>query len=123
MILVDTSVWVEHLRSGNAELALLLETGRVLTHPFVIGELGLGSLRQRDSILEAVQCLPQTNIASPAEVLHFIAQHSLFGIGIGYVDTHLLAAARLTPGCHLWTLDKRLRAAASGLGLCANLLH
>ena len=123
MILVDTSVWVEHLRFGNADLARLLESGRVLTHPFIIGELALGSLRQRGIILAALHGLPQTLVASTAEVLHLIEQHDLFGNGIGYVDAHLLAAVRLMPGRTLWTLDKRLLVAANRLELGAGLLH
>lgn len=123
MILVDTSVWVDHLRIGNSDLRGLLESGRVLTHPFVLGELALGNLQQRATILEALQGLPKAKVAEDTEVLRFIDQHRLFGIGIGYVDTHLLAAVRLTPGATLWTFDKRLLAAASQLGLNANLLH
>lgn len=123
MILVDTSVWVDHLRVGNSDLRGLLESGRVLTHPFILGELALGSLQQRATILEALQGLPKAKVADDIEVLRFIDQHRLFGIGIGYIDTHLLAAVRLSPGATIWTLDKRLLAAANQLGLCANLLH
>jgi predicted nucleic acid-binding protein len=119
MILVDTSVWVEHLRFGNAALVHLLESGQVLTHPFVIGELALGSLSQRAIILNALHGLPQTLVASAGEVLHLIEQHGLFGNGIAYVDVHMLAAVRLTPGSTLWTLDKRLLAAANKLGVSA----
>ena len=121
MILVDTSVWVDHLRAREKTLAHLLDTGQVLTHPFVIGELALGNLRQRGVILGAIRVLPQAVFAAELVVLHFIDQHHLFGIGIGYVDAHLLAAARLTPATTLWTRDKRLRAAASRLSLTANL--
>jgi predicted nucleic acid-binding protein len=121
MILVDTSVWVDHLRAREKALAHLLDTGQVLTHPFVIGELALGNLRQRGIILSNLRVLPQAVFAAEQEVLHFIEQHRLFGIGIGYVDAHLLAAARLTPAATLWTRDKRLRVAASRLSLMANL--
>jgi predicted nucleic acid-binding protein len=121
MILVDTSVWVDHLRAREKTLVHLLNTGQVLTHLFVIGELALGNLRQRGAILNTLQVLPQAILAADQEVLHFIDQHRLFGIGIGYVDAHLLAAARLTPATTLWTRDKRLRAAASRLSLMANL--
>jgi hypothetical protein len=106
--LVDTSVWIDHLRKSDAGLRDLLERGQVLTHPFVVGELAMGSLRQRDVILGALQDLPQAIVAHQDEVLHFISNRSLFGLGIGYIDAHLLAAVQLTPGALLWTRDKRL---------------
>jgi predicted nucleic acid-binding protein len=117
MILVDTSVWVGHLRAGNKALGELLDAGRVLAHPFVIGELALGNLRRRDRILDALQDLPRASVATDAEVLHLIGRHALHGLGIGYVDAHLLAAVRLTDGARLWTRDLRLDAAAERLGL------
>ncbi|APW38628.1 VapC toxin family PIN domain ribonuclease [Rhodoferax koreense] len=123
MILVDTSVWVDHLQRGNKTLTHCLNGGQVLTHPFVIGELALGSLQQRAQVLEALQNLSQAATATDKEVLGFISTHALHGIGIGYVDAHLLASTRLTPGATLWTLDKRLQAAALKLGLATNLLH
>lgn len=123
MILVDTSVWVDHLRVGDEILAGLLKAGKILTHPFVIGELALGSLRRRDLLLAALQNLPQASVATAQEVLHFIGQHRLFGLGIGYVDAHLLAAARVTPGTTLWTRDKRLLDIARQLGLTSSLLN
>lgn len=123
MILVDTSVWVDHLQRGNADLAQRLNQGQVLSHPFVVGELALGSLKQRTTVLEALQNLPIVSVATDAEVLGFISTHALHGIGIGYVDVHLLAATRLTPGTQLWTLDKRLQAAASQLGLTHTVSH
>jgi predicted nucleic acid-binding protein len=122
MVLVDTSVWVEHLQRGNSELAGLLQRGQVLSHPFVLGELALGSLHQRATILEALQNLPQA-VASAEEVFGFIGANALHGLGIGYVDACLLASVRLTAGCGLWTLDKRLAAAAARLGVAAGLLH
>lgn len=121
MVLVDTSVWVDHLQRGNPELAALLNRGRVLVHPFVIGELALGSLQQRTRILDALQNLPTVTQATDTEVQGFISAHTLYGIGIGYVDAHLLAATRLTPAAQLWTLDKRLQAAADGLGMAFTL--
>lgn len=117
MILVDTSVWVDHLRLGNTKLTQLLEGARVVAHPFVIGELALGNLRQRDIILGTMHDLPQTNVATDLEVLHFIHEEAIFGRGIGYVDAHLLASVRLTPGTSLWTRDKRLHDVANQLGL------
>jgi predicted nucleic acid-binding protein len=119
VILVDTSVWVDHLRAGDAALAELLDAGRVLAHPFVIGELALGNLRQRGPILEALHDLPQAIVAADREVLHFIKQHALFGLGIGYIDAHLLASVRLTASAGLWTRDKRLSGVAEQLGLLA----
>jgi predicted nucleic acid-binding protein len=117
VILVDTSVWANHLRRGDQELAALLDAGAVVTHPFVIGELALGNLRQRDLILQSLWNLPQARVARDQEVLLFIERNCLFGLGIGYVDAHLLAAAQLTTGATLWTHDKRLRVAAGRLGL------
>jgi predicted nucleic acid-binding protein len=123
VILVDTSVWIDHLRTGNEMLSVLLEGRRVLGHPFVAGELALGNLRGRDVILRALRSLPQATVASDKEVLHFIDRELLFGRGIGYVDAHLLAAARLTAGATLWTRDRRLQAVAAELGLSASLSH
>lgn len=119
MILADTSVWIEHLRAGGAKLAGLLDAGRVLTHPFVIGELALGNLRKRTTVLNAMLDMPRTQVATDAEVLHFIDRHALFGLGIGYIDAHLLAAVRLTPGATIWTRDKRLHGAAARLSMTA----
>ena len=93
----------------------MLEQGRVMTHAFVIGELALGSLKQRQLVLAALRGLPQAILASNDEVAHFIERHSLHGIGIGYVDAHLLASVRLTPGASLWTRDRRLLAASDRL--------
>ena len=118
MILVDTSVWVDHLRSSDAELSALLNASQVLAHPFVIGELALGNLRQRELVLTALARLPSAIVARHAEVLGMVARHGLFGRGVGYVDAHLLAAARLS-GATLLTNDKRLRAVAGSLGLAA----
>lgn len=123
MILVDTSVWIDHLRYGDSNLVNLLNTGQVLAHPFVIGELALGGLRQRDVILDTLNNLPRAKIAADEEVLAFINQSKLYGLGVGYIDAHLLASVRLTPGTLLWTRDKRLCAAASQLGLLAALGH
>ncbi len=121
MILVDTSVWIDHLKSSDLVLAGLLGTGRVLAHSFVTGELALGSLRQRRTVLESLRDLPQATVASDDEVMMLIEQEQLYGLGIGFVDAHLLAAARLTPGTLLWTRDRRLRQAATRLGLSADL--
>jgi predicted nucleic acid-binding protein len=120
MILVDTSVWVGHLQAADQALVRLLEAGEVLTHPFVNGELALGSLRQRELITNTLRELPHGPVASDEEVLHFIDRHRLFSSGIGYVDVHLLAAAQLAAGTTLWTRDKRLRESAQRLGLAAS---
>jgi len=107
MILVDTSVWVDHFRRSNDQLISLLDAGQVLTHPFVIGELALGSLRQRRVILQSLQDLPQATHAADTEVLAFIERYEIAGMGIGYIDIHLLVSAILT-SARLWTRDKRL---------------
>lgn len=116
MILVDTSIWIDHLRHGNSRLQALLEAGQVITHPFIIGELALGNLRQRSTVLSSLQDLSQVVCANDKEVLSFIEYHSLAGIGIGYVDAHLLASARLV-AAPLWTSDRRLHEAATRLGV------
>jgi predicted nucleic acid-binding protein len=121
VILVDTSVWVDHLKAGDKRLIGLLDGGAVLGHPFVIGELALSNLRQRKIVLETLANLPLAAIATDAEILHFIDRRALFGRGIGYVDAHLLAAARLTAGAMLWTRDKRLHAVAVELNLAMTL--
>jgi predicted nucleic acid-binding protein len=117
VILADTSVWVDHLRHGEKELADLLDRSQIVVHPFVVGELALGNLKPRDQILRALSELPQTVVATEAEVLRLIERHVLFGIGIGYIDAHLLTAVVLTPGTLIWTRDKQLLGAASKLGL------
>lgn len=115
MILVDTSVWTDHLRRGDDGLRKLLEPGLVLSHPFVIGELAMGSLKQRAAVSGALQDLPKATIAQEDEVLHFTSARGLFGLGIGYIDAHLLAAVQLTPDALLWTRDQRLHQIAASL--------
>jgi predicted nucleic acid-binding protein len=112
VILVDTSVWVDHLRFGNPTLAGLLEHGSVLGHPWVLGELALGHLSRRREIVRLLASLPQATVATPVEMLTLVDRHRLYGLGIGYVDAQLLAAAQLTPDARLWTNDRRLAAAA-----------
>ena len=119
MILVDTSVWVDHLRAGDAQLVSLLQAGEVLAHPFVTGEIALGSLQQRQVVLSALARLPQALVANDDEVLHFIGRNALAGAGIGYIDAHLLASVRLVAGTSILTRDKRLQSAALRLGLAA----
>jgi predicted nucleic acid-binding protein len=113
VILVDTSVWIDHLRTGDALLAHLLDRNDVLAHPFVITELALGNLGKRELILGSLRNLPSATIAQEAEVMRFIEAAPLFGLGIGFVDAHLLASARLTRDALIWTRDKR----AENLGL------
>jgi predicted nucleic acid-binding protein len=119
VILVDTSVWVNHLKAGDARLSRLLEAGWVLAHPWVTGELALGHLSQRTEILGLLSNLPQAKVAADAEVLAFIEHRKLHGLGIGYVDAQLLTATRLTLDARLWTVDKRLAAVGSQLDLLA----
>ena len=107
MILVDTSIWVDHLRSGVQQLTAALQESAVLIPPWVIGELACGNLRDRSRVLELLEGLPAARVASPAEVLILIEQHQLMGRGIGFVDAQLLASAKLTH-CTLWTQDRRL---------------
>lgn len=123
MILVDTSVWIDHFRQGDVELTRLLNAGQVLTHRFVIGELALGNIQNRNIIISTLQNLPQATVAADEEVLLFIERQALFGSGIGYIDAHLLAATLLSPGSFLWTRDKRLLAESVRLGVCVNLTH
>jgi predicted nucleic acid-binding protein len=118
LILVDTSVWVDHLRRGDARLVALLESAAVLMHPFVVGEIACGSLADRKTVLELLRDLPIAAVAEADETLAFVERHRLWGRGIGCVDVHLLASVALTSGATLWTRDKRLRAAAQDLG-CA----
>ena len=116
MILVDTSVWIEHLRSGSERLRSLLYDEQALCHPFVVGELACGTLRNRQEVLSLVRALPEARVAEQEEVLRFLEARRLYGRGLGCGDAHLLASALLT-GCRLWTLDKPLRKAAAAVGV------
>ena len=113
MTLVDSSVWVEHLRYGNDRLRSLLENGEVLCHPFIVGELACGSMKNRDEVLSLLYALPVAMIAEHDEVMRAIRERHLYGRGLGWIDVHLLASASL---CHafLWTHDRALRKAAEG---------
>lgn len=117
MILVDTSVWIDHLRESDPILVELLESVAVATHPLVIGELAVGSLRKRAEFLALLNELPRSPVVGEGEVLALINAHQLHGRGLGIVDVHLLASTLLAPGTSLWTRDARLRAAASSLGV------
>jgi len=116
LILVDTAVWIDHLRDDDAHLVDLLDRGQVLAHPWVTGELALGSIRNRAEILRLLDDLPQALLANAAEIRELIEQHELFDLGIGFVDAQLLAATMLTVDAKLWTRDRRLQAAAHRSG-------
>jgi predicted nucleic acid-binding protein len=116
MVLIDTSVWVAHLREGNIGLEILLNEGRVISHPFVIGELACGNLKNRTEILSLLKTLPMAVHAEHDEVMELIEVHKLMGKGLGYIDVHLVASAVLT-GVPLWTFDRRLENAVSGLDM------
>ena len=116
MILADTSVWIDHLRKADAELSELLKNNDVVMHPFIMGEILLGSLSSRAEIETALAEMPQAIKASDKEVMFFIRSAKVFGRGIGWVDTHLLVSAQLT-GARLWTRDKRLAHVAEEFGL------
>ena len=117
MILVDTSVWVDHLRAGEAQLVALLERSAVVMHPMVIGELACGNLTDRETLLSLWRNLPQLAAATDAEVLFFLEHHRLWGRGVGYIDVHLLASVSLNTRAELWTRDRRLQDSAKRLGL------
>ena len=116
MVLVDTSVWVEHFRRGEPGLRTLLYEGEVACHPFVIGELACGHLKSREQTLSLLKTLPSAALVEPDEILFFIEERKLVGLGLGLVDVHLLASC-LISRTKLWTLDKRLRAIAAKFGI------
>jgi len=116
MVLVDTSVWVSHLREGVVGLEKLLNDGEVVCHPFIVGELACGNLKNRHEILTYLQSLPMTILAEDEEVLKFIENNQLMGKGLGYIDIHLIASAVLTD-VSLWTLDKTLDETTKKIGL------
>ncbi len=116
MVLVDTSIWVTHLRQGGRQMEKLLMDAEVMCHPFIIGELACGNLKNRNEIISLLQSLPMASTIEFEEFLFFIDKNQLVGKGIGFVDVHLLASAQLT-GVPLWTADKRLKSAANQLDL------
>lgn len=111
MVIVDTSIWVIHLRQGSVHLKKLLSNEQVVCHPFIIGELACGNLKNRKEIISLLHSLPMASIITLDELLYFIEQNTLMGVGIGFVDAHLLASAKLSK-IPLWTSDKRLKLAA-----------
>lgn len=120
MLLVDTSVWSDHLRRHDAAMARLLEASDVLAHPFVTGEIACGVFPRRSETLALLNSLPSAPLLGQAEVLGFIERHALAGKGVGFIDIHLLASA-LVAGAGLWTRDRRLAEAAAGLGAVTRL--
>ena len=121
MILVDTSVWIDHFRSQSAKLTDLLEAEVVIIHPFIIGELACGNLKNREEIVSLLRALPLMTKADDDEVLLFIDRHRLMGRGLGLIDVHLLASC-LIDGCRLWTNDHPLKSAAAELNIDGSLL-
>ena len=120
MILVDTSVWVDHFRKGTPRLVAALEEERVLMHPFVLGELACGNMKNRTEVLRLLRDLPFAPLATEAETLDFIEKRALMGRGIGYIDIHLLASVTLAGDARLWTRDNRLAAIAANLSLAVD---
>ncbi|MBT4513061.1 MAG: PIN domain-containing protein [Chloroflexi bacterium] len=116
MVLVDTSVWVSHLRTSDTHLKSILQDGEVVCHPFIIGELACGNIKNRNEIISLLQALPTVKIADHDEILRFIDVHQLMGIGLGLIDVHLLASALLS-NVTLWTADKHLKAASTKLNI------
>ncbi|HUB88249.1 MAG TPA: type II toxin-antitoxin system VapC family toxin [Dyella sp.] len=123
MIIVDTSIWIDHLRSQHPFLTRLLHDGQVLVHPLVIGELACGSLPNRTAFLGLLNDMPAASVATHAEIMHFIEHAKLYSRGVGYMDVSLLASVRLTAGASIWTGDKRLKQLADELGLAAQISH
>ena len=117
MILIDTSIWIEYLSRGSGAIEDLLKTNKAIIHPFIIGEIACGNLADRAEILSMLNDLPSLPVAAESSVLYFIEQNRLMGLGIGYIDAHLLTATALEPPTRLLTLDKRLKAAADSLNL------
>jgi predicted nucleic acid-binding protein len=116
-VLVDTAIWIDHIHQADGELSGLLQRNAVVMHPYIIGEILLGSIKNRDAVGKALKGLQPVAIAQADEVLEFIERNRLFGAGIGYVDVHLLASAKLTHGAKLWTRDRRLSEAATRLDI------
>jgi predicted nucleic acid-binding protein len=116
-IIADTGIWIDHINKGDAVLASLLRRRQIALHPMIIGEVALGSIPNRKSLLEELRALPQAKPASHTEVMAMIEWSGLFNSGIGYVDAHLLASAKQLPDGYVWTRDKRLHAQAARLGV------
>jgi predicted nucleic acid-binding protein len=119
VLLVDSGVWIDHFRKAEPALEAALVAGEVLGHAFVTGEIAMGSLRDRQTIIESLQHLPQAQRAGEDEVLALVDRRGLFSLGLGWIDAHLLASTLLTPEARLWTRDRRLREAAARLEIAA----
>jgi predicted nucleic acid-binding protein len=121
LILADTSVWIDHFRSGNKKLGEILSDGQLVIHPWIVAELALGSLRDRSTMLKMLDHLPRVRVAQISELRLVIEARHLYGLGIGFTDAHLIAAVFLNPPALLWTKDRRLRQVAENLGIHARL--
>jgi len=121
VILADTTLWIDYFRSGNAEMRKQLANAQIATHPFIVAELSLGSLRERGKTLAYLEMLPQVQVADLSEVRRMIEAQALYSKGIGLTDAHLIASTLITPSTMLWARDKRLRSVADGLGIHVNL--
>jgi predicted nucleic acid-binding protein len=119
VILADTSIWVDHLARGDEAMASLLAAEAILIHPFIVGEIALGSLPRRAEVLRDLNKVPKAIVADHAEVLSFIERHNISGAGIGYVDAHLLVATALSAEARLWTRDRKLQTVAERLAISA----
>jgi predicted nucleic acid-binding protein len=120
VILADTSIWVDYLRSHNPEMRRRLDAGQIAMHPFIVAEIALGSLHNRKGILDAMEALLEVRVAQLSEVRHMIEAHALYSRGIGLTDAHLIASCLLTPGTQLWTRDGDMEKTAKGLGIQVN---
>jgi predicted nucleic acid-binding protein len=121
LILADTSIWIDHFRSGNKEMRTHLDQGQIVIHPFIVAELALGSLQKRALTLALLDHLPQVQVAQMTEVRVMIEARRLYSLGIGLTDAHLIASVFINPSTLLWTKDKPLRKAAEALGIHASL--
>jgi predicted nucleic acid-binding protein len=121
VILADTSIWVDHLRNRNPEMEKYLGRGQILMHPFIVAELSLGSLRNRQNTLGAMESLLEVKVAALSEVRHMIEAHTLYSKGIGLTDAHLIASCLITPGTQLWTRDVAMKKVAATLGILVDL--
>ena len=121
MILADTSIWVDHLRGRNPEMERLLGGGQIVMHPFIVAEISLGSLHNRQKRLNDLEALLEVTVATLSEVRHMIESHSLYSKGIGLTGAHLIASCLITPGTQLWTRDGAMKRVAAALGILVNL--
>jgi predicted nucleic acid-binding protein len=121
MILADTSIWVDHLRSQNPQMQKLLDAAQIVMHPFIVAEIALGSLHNRRQRLDDLEALLEVKVAKLSEVRHMIEAHSLYSKGIGLTDAHLIASCLMTPGTQLWTKDAAMKKVAKALGILVNL--